>query len=97
MSTTLSIQTHPGLGLVVLLLAAHGLLELELNMTTVSRYFLMPSFFLCHLYSFDQCCCYVVLIFTFVLNMQIQINPEKHKCPSTERVESKMSNIGWVA
>jgi hypothetical protein len=38
-----------------------------------------------------------VLIFTFVLNMQIQINPEKHKCPSTERVESKMSNIGWVA
>jgi hypothetical protein len=29
--------------------------------------------------------------------MQIQFNPEKHKCASTERVESSMANIGWVA
>jgi hypothetical protein len=29
--------------------------------------------------------------------MQIQINEEEHKCASTQRVVSRMANIGWVA
>ena len=33
----------------------------------------------------------------FCLNMQIQINQGDHNCASTQRVVSKMANIGWVA
>ena len=29
--------------------------------------------------------------------MQIQINQGDHNCASTQRVVSKMANIGWVA
>ena len=83
----LSIQTKTGSGLNVLLLAAHGLLGLEPNMMAVSGY----NFFYVNKLFFD------IISDILFFNMQIRINQRDHNCASTQRVVSKMANIGWVA
>ena len=50
---------------------------------------------LCFLLLFP--CFFEIISDILCFNIQLQINQGDHNCASTQRVVSKMANIGWVA